>query len=411
MTEVDHAARARDILGRSRWWQLVAAAVMMALASPYQYVWSSIEGPLGESLGASEVALGVVFTTFVVVMTVTQFPAGWYRDRFGPQRLAALAGVLAGAGYVGTAFAGDIYQLFAAYALGSVGVGIVYTIAVNTAIKWFPDKAGLTTGVGTMAFGAGAALFIPVVRTFDGPDELPVVLTGLGVLIGIGIVAGSFVLRDPPAGWRSSEPEPDGGATIQAGDYHWRAMVRTWQFWVLYVMFVSVSAAGLMITARIVLFTEHLGLAAIAATVAATGLPIASGLGRLLVGWVSDYVRRELMMAGSFLACGVATLLLVGAGVAGVTVAYVVAVFIAVFFWSSQFSLFPSLVAEYYGTSFSSANYALVYSGKLWGGVFGGAVVGWLVASIGWEEAFVIGGGLAILAGLCGLVLRPPAGD
>lgn len=404
----DDAAKAH--LGHSRWWQLLAAALMMALVSPYQYVWSSIEGPLADRLDASLAMLGLVFTAYVVLMTTTQFPAGWYRDRFGPRKLCLLASGLAGAGFVGTAIAGQLWQLFLAYAIGSVGVGIVYTIAVNTAIKWFPDRPGLTTGIGTMAFGAGAAVFVPVIRAYDAPESLPTVLTALGVIVGVGILLGTLILRDPPAGWRDTTERPDGGVAATRGrQFHWREMVRTWQFWLLYVMFVSVSAAGLMITARIVLFSEHLEFAAIVATVAATALPIASGLGRLLVGWASDRLPRERVMAVAFLACGISTLLIVGFGLWGVTLGYLAAVLIAVFFWSSQFSLFPSLVADYYGTSMSSANYALVYSGKLWGGVFGGVVVGWLVTLVGWESTFVVGGVLALVAGVGGLLLRPPA--
>lgn len=382
---------------------------MMALVSPYQYVWSSIEGPLSDNLDASLTALGLVFTTYVVIMTVTQFPAGWYRDHFGPRKLTAIAGVLAGAGYVGTALSSEIWQLFIAYAIGSVGVGIVYTVAVNTAIKWFPDKPGLTTGLGTMAFGAGAAMFIPVVRAFDSPEELPTVLLGMGVLIGIGILLGSVILRDPPRGWLRQSTDSDTERPVSTTDYHWREMVRTWQFWLLYAMFISVSAAGLMITARIILFTEHLGLAAIVATIAAMVLPLASGLGRLTMGWVSDRIRRELAMGISFLTCGLATFAIVGLGIMSVTIGYLIAVLVAAFFWSAQFSLFPSLVAEYYGTSMSSSNYALVYSGKLWGGVFGGVGVGWLVTTVGWNWSFVIGGILATLAGISAFALRPPA--
>ena len=78
------------------------------------------------------------------------------------------------------------------------------------------------------------------------------------------------------------------------------------------------------------------------------------------------------------------------------------------FFWSSQFSLFPSLVADYYGSKHSSANYSIVYSGKMWGGVFGGGVVGWLIGVIGWDATFLLGGGLAVAAGVAGFLLRPP---
>ncbi len=444
--ESDYSARAKEVLGYSRWWQVTAAAVMMALVSPYQYVWSSIEGPLAIRLDASLAVIGFVFTVYVVVMSLAQFPAGWYRDRYGPRKLTLLAGVLAGGGYLGTAFAAETWVLYVSYAIGAVGVGIVYTIAVNTAIKWFPDKRGLTTGVGTMAFGGGSALFVPFVRAYSAPESLPYVLTGMGVLIGLGIAVGAFVLRDPPSGFVSEtafetddatdseragidaeddhdtetgSPDANSEGTVredggyersQPKQYTWRETVRTWQFWTMYLMFTFVAGAGLMITARVVLYAEQLELTALVATVAATLLPLASGGGRLIVGGLSDRMRRERVMAGSFLVCGVATLAIVGFGAFEVGAGYVIAVVVAVFFWSSQFSLFPSTVADYYGHEHSSSNYALLYSSKMWGGVFGGGVVGWLVGVIGWDASFVVGGIMALLAGLMGLFLRPPGG-
>jgi len=40
--------------------------------------------------------------------------------------------------------------------------------------------------------------------------------------------------------------------------------------------------------------------------------------------------------------------------------------------------------------------------------VFGGGFVGWLITVVGWDAAFLVGGGLALAAGLLGFVLRPP---
>ena len=418
--EVDYAARAQEILGYSRWWQVVAAAAMMALVSPYQYVWTAIEGPLVVRLDSTLAIVGFVFTVYVVVMSLAQFPAGWYRDRYGPRKLTLLAGVLAGGGYFATAFAAETWQLYLGYGIGAVGVGIVYTIAVNTAIKWFPDRRGLTTGLGTMAFGAGSALFVPVVRWYAAPETLPYVLAGMGAIIGLGILLGALVLRDPPTEFvDATEPVGDGGESDEPNvadsdaipkQYTSRETVRTWQFWTMYLMFTFVAGTGLMITARVVLYAEELGLAALVATVAATLLPLASGGGRLVVGGLSDRMKRELVMAISFLTCGVATLAIVAFGAFEMGIGYILAVGIAVFFWSAQFSLFPSTVADYYGHEYSSSNYALLYSSKMWGGVFGGGVVGWLVGQIGWDASFVLGGAMAIVAGLLAFALRPPDG-
>ncbi len=409
---------ANDILGHSRWWQIVAAAVMMALVSPYQYVWSSLEGPLVAELDSSLSALGFVFSVYVVIMALIQFPAGWWRDRHGPSAVTLAAGVLAGGGYIGLAFATELWQVYIAYGLGAAGVGMVYTVAVNTAVKWFPDKRGLTTGIGTMAFAAGSAAFVPLIRYMIGGDALTTGLWSIGLLIGIGIFVGTIILQDPPHDWTVSddhmskdsktEDETSADGSGSRRNYTWKEIICTWQFWVMYFMFFAVSAAGLMITARTILYAEVVGLTAGIATIAATLLPVGSAGGRLIIGGLSDRVDRELLTAVSFVLCGVGTLSVVVFGTFGSGVGYIVSVAIAVFFWSSQFSLFPSLVGDYYGSRHSSANYSLVYSGKMWGGLFGGGVVGWLVVVIGWNSTFVIGGILALAAGVCGFLLRPP---
>ncbi|WP_435179195.1 OFA family MFS transporter [Halorussus sp. AFM4] len=415
-SDTDYAARARDVLGFSRWWQVAAAAVMMGLISPYQYVWSSIESPIARSLGLDPTALGFVFTLFVVFQAGSQFPVGWYRDRHGPRELTLLAGVLAGGGYLGLAYATELWQLYVLYSLGAVGVGIVYTVAVNTALKWFPDRRGLTTGLGTMAFAGGSALFVPYVRANATVGGYPDVLRNMGLLIGVGILVGALVLRDPPTGWAGTVDGATDDAVAEGDDatatgrqYTSREMVRTWQFWLMYVMFVCVSGAGLMLTAKVVSFAQNVGLTALTATAGATVLPIAGGVGRLVVGDLSDRVDRERAMAVSFTLCGLGLFAVVWSGAVDSSLGFLAAVVLATFFWSPQYTLFPSVVGDYYGQRHSSANYALLYSGKMWGGVFGGGVAGWLVTRTGWSTAFALGGGLAVLAGIGALVLREPS--
>lgn len=408
---IDYGARAKAELGFSRWWQIIAAAVMMGLISPYQYVWSSIEGPLSAALSVDAAAIGLVFTLFVIFQAGSQVPVGWWRDRRGPRALTLLAGVLAGGGYLGLAVATSVWQLYLFYSIGAIGVGIVYTVAVNTALKWFPDRRGFTTGLGTMAFAGGSALVVPYVRanaTITGYGE---VLTNMGLLIGVGILVGALVLKDPPTGWldgAEEEANEDDVEILGGKQYESGEMLRTWQFWLMYGMFIAVSGAGLMLTAKIVSFAAAVGLADNIGTLSATALPIAGGVGRLIMGEVSDRVDRERAMFGSFTLCGLGLLAVVYFGASGMEYAFIGAVFIATFFWSPQYTLFPSVVGDYYGREHSSANYAFLYSGKMWGGLFGGAVAGFLVTALDWRTTFIIGGLLAIVAGVAALALRSP---
>ncbi|WP_458189458.1 OFA family MFS transporter [Haladaptatus sp. NG-WS-4] len=409
---VDYAARAKEELGFSRWWLIVAAAVAMAVVSPYQYVWSSIEGPLARNLQIPLPQLGMVFTLFVIFQAGSQFPVGWWRDRHGPRAITLSASVLAGGSYYALAYATQVWELYLLYSIGAVGVGIVYTVAVNTALKWFPDRKGLTTGVGTMAFAGGAALFVPFVRANATVDAYPDVLRAMGVLIGICILLAGIFLRDPPEEWfERSSVDNDGtevGTSTIGPTYTWREMLRTRQFWLMYAMFVAVSGAGLMLTAKIVSFAQHVDLDTITTTASATALPIAGGVGRLFIGELSDRINRQKAMAVSFTLCGVGLLAVVWLGQQGASLGFVAAVVVATFFWSPQYTLFPSLIADYYGERHSSANYALLYSGKMWGGVFGGAIAGWLITVTSWQTAFTVGGIFAVAAGAVALLLKPP---
>ena len=412
---IDYAERAKAILGFSRWWQIAAAAGMMAAVSPYQYVWSSIEGPLAESLDIALPALGAVFSFYVVFQSLSQLPAGWWRDRRGPRNLTYLAAVLAGGGYIGLAYATSVWQLYLLYSLGAIGVGIIYTVAVNTAIKWFPDRTGLTTGIGTMAFAGGSALLVPYVRANATAAAYADVLRNVGLGILVVLLIGAVLLKDPPEEWLDREDDADTNgndlaASLRGRAYTTREMLQTWQFWLLYGMFIATAGADLIVVANVVRFAEHLGLEAVVATAAATLLPVAAGVSRMILGEVSDRFDRVRVMAVSFALAGLFRFGLVGAGRAGAPVAFVGMVLGAMFFSSPLYVYFPAIVADYYGAEHSSSNYAVIYSAKVGGGVFAGTVTGFLVASFGWVPTFALGGTLAFAAGLAALVLRPPTG-
>lgn len=422
---VDLSTRAHEELGFSRWWQLVATVVMMGLVSPYKYVWTAIQEPLARDLGLSLAALGAAFTLFVVFLSISQFPAGLYRDRFGPRKLSVLAGLLAGGGYVGLANATALWHVYLFYSLGAVGVGVVYTVGTNTALKWFPDKRGFTTGIGTMTYAAGSAVFIPYIRANATVEAFSGAVQNIGMLICIGVVASAIVLRDPPSDWVADRDDREDSQSTPSLDetdassteavetvtrqYTWRQMIKTRQFRVLFAMFACITSVSYMLAGNIVLFAETSGIPAGIATAAATALPIADGLGRVGVGGLSDRLGRERSMLIAFLAAGIGALLVVLTSVSDLSAGFFGAVVFAGFFQGTQYTLVPSLMAGYFGDEHSSANYAVVYLMEIGGGVFGGIGVGWLVPTIGWSTTFVLGGLLGLVAALGAVRLRPPS--
>ncbi len=423
----------------SRWWLVVVAALSLGLAGTYQFLWSTLREPLSVRLGTSEPALGAVFTVYVITQTLSQFPAGWVRDRFGPRLPMLASGVLLGLGFAGTALLDSTVGIAAAWAVGGVGVGITYTVAVNTPVKWFTERRGLATGLVTMSFSGASVLLIPVVRSRVKPAFQSTVLLLGGAALAVCLIA-AVVLRDPGFADRETGAEDATGedATTEApeapdavgeeddesagdgktaatggvpaadlGGVGWRGAIRTWQFWLLYVIMLANNLVGLMIIGKTITFANEIGLSAGAATLGASLIAVGEAGGVLGGGIASDRLGYRSVAGGGMVLAGLSVAGGVLAGEAGAGVVFAVLIAGGAFFRTPVFAVFPAMVGEYYGPKHSSQNYALLYSAKLWGGLGAGVVASAVVGVAGWSTLFAVGGGLLVVAGLATWLLRP----
>lgn len=400
-------------LGFSRWWLVVVAGGVLGLAGLYQFVWSSIRVVLDTRLETSEAVWGSVFTIFIISQTISQFPGGWVRDRLGPKYPLLGAVFFLSAGYLGIAFAPTIYHVFFFYTLGGIGAGLAYTVAVNTPVKWFDDYRGLATGLVGVSYGGLSFLMIPLLRprlttNFAETLFLLALLTG-----GITLVAVP-ILKDPspssvtlPADHGSGQEASSSARQDARPPYTWRETVRTWQFWLLYGVFVIVNAVGLMLIEKAISVAELVNLSPAVATGAASLIAMGDGAGVALIGSASDRFGRERTAGVSLLLSGGALVGLVIAASNELADLFLIFAGVAAFFRSPPFSIFPSLVGDYYGTAHSSENYAVLYTAKIWGGVLGGTVSSVFLAAVGWQPVFLLAAGLIAGAGLLMFVLKP----
>ena len=89
--------------------------------------------------------------------------------------------------------------LYLAYGvLGGAGIGFAYVCPIAAAVKWFPDKKGLITGLAVAGFGAGALFFagpastllLPPAQTGEPLGLSQILLVGLGISQGEGFGIG-----------------------------------------------------------------------------------------------------------------------------------------------------------------------------------------------------------------------------
>jgi OFA family oxalate/formate antiporter-like MFS transporter len=184
-------------------------------------------------------------------------------------------------------------------------------------------------------------------------------------------------------------------------------------FWLLYLMFVMVSAAGLMATAQIAPIAADFNVGNQIAFWGATTLTaaliidnIANGTARPLFGWISDHIGREVTMAIAFGLGGVAYWLLVELG----TAPWAFVLFAALIFltWGEIFSLFPSTCTDTFGPKFATVNLGLLYTAK-GTSAFLVPVANLIKASTGsWHMVFVLTALMNfVVVALALLVLKP----
>jgi OFA family oxalate/formate antiporter-like MFS transporter len=197
----------------------------------------------------------------------------------------------------------------------------------------------------------------------------------LGVFFLITILLFSQNLVNPPAGYIPlGMPATGSPKHIPAGhQYEWHEMVRTPQFYLLWLMFGFGSFAGLMVIGSLAKMAAIQNPSTVLAPIFVAILAAGNAGGRIAAGFLSDKLGRTRTIL--LIALGQAIVLflfkyftsdiLLAIGSASVGA-----------FYGANLSLFPSTTADYYGTKNLGVNYGLVFTSWGVGGIFGGMVAG-----------------------------------
>ena len=405
----------KEILGYSRWVVFVAAFLAMGVISPYEYAWSSMAGHIGGIYHWSSTQIGWMFTLFVVFESIGTLPGGILRDKFGPRWVTIIAGLVGGVGIYATSLGPNYTFVLILWCIGSLFAGFIYNTAVTVANTWFPDKRGVVAGLMAGAFSWGSLPFIFPIQAIPktAPDStfFGVIYIMAVIIGGVSIVA-AFFIKDPPVGWKPAGWTPK-VKVARPSDHQYTLgqAASTWQFWLLVVSFILISSAGLAGVSQIVAYSKSFKFTAVAGTLAASGITISNGVGRVVLGGISERIGRESAAIWTYILTAVFLFLTVVAGAVHSEALFVVTAIVAIFFWGPLFTLFPAMIGQYYGSLAAGSNYGLLYAiAKGSGGVYGGVLTAILVKQAGFPVAMSVSAILAIVAGLLIIPLKssPP---
>lgn len=382
----------------------------MNLALGSLYAWSVFVPPLEKEFGWTRAQTSWVYTIAVVTFATTFVIAGRIQDARGPRSCAFTGTLLVSLGFFLASFTGSLWFLYLTFGLlAGAGNGFGYATPMPVASKWFPDRRGLVVGLMVGGYGAGSAVIGPIATALISSVGWRPTFRLLGIAFFVMGMIGTWLLTNPPEGYRPAgwTPPP---AAARRREYSASAMLRTPQFYQLWLAYCLGATAGQMTISQLIPFARSAGLGAAAATLALPVTAAGNAGGRILSGWLSDGLGRLSTLRVMVLASAVA----MPALFVWREQAVLFFVLAAVVYWcyGTQLSVFASTTADFYGTRNLGLNYGILFTA--WGaaGILGPSIGGRVFDAFGdYRFAFYAASALALVAFGSLLLVKPLATD
>ncbi len=423
-------------------WLVVIGAILIQLALGAIYAWSVFTKLLTDVNGvykfsASEAAW--VFSAGLATFAVVMVMAGRWQAKSGPTIVSLTGGIVLGLGYILGGFFGESFwaQFFFIGIIGGAGIGLAYVVPIAVGVKWFPDKKGMVTGLAVAGFGFGATIWVKLADTWFGgllhttqAFGLPAVQSVFviyGIIFAALVIIGSMVMVNPPDDYKPKGWEPPAPNSSKASgglEFDSRQMLKTKQFYSLWIVFIFSALAGLMVIYCIKLFgidaLKFNGMearqAAIVGGTAMAWYAIFNGLGRIVWGMVSDRIGRKNAIIAMTLFQGIIMLMTYHIFIRfGFSGGFVIAASVIGFNFGGNFALFPAITADYFGNKLVGRNYGWMFTAYGIAGIIGPQLAGVFKDSamgsgdpIVWMTPFIVAGVACIIGSIIMKMTHPP---
>ena len=184
-----------------RWVVLLA---FMAVIFVNQVLWitfASITGPAAAFYGVSDLAIGLLSLSFMVVYIFVSIPASWVIDTYGFRVGVGIGAVLTG---VFGLMRGVLSESYTTVLIAQIGIAVAQPFLLNAitkvAARWFPIQERATaSGMGTLAMYSGQVVALALTPFLVLGTSIPTML----LIYGVVAVAGSaifliFAREHPP---------------------------------------------------------------------------------------------------------------------------------------------------------------------------------------------------------------------
>ncbi len=395
----------------ARAWTVVVSALLINLILGVLYAWGVLAKALVGQWHWTKTQAALPFTVATAAFAITMIFAGRLQDKSGPRLVTTAGGIILGAGLMLSSLASTPGAMLLTFGvIGGLGIGLGYSATTPPAIKWFPPgRKGEITGIVVSGVGLAAVYISPLTQWLLKETTIQRTFLILGAGAAVLVALFSRLLRNPPPGYSpamatSQASQAPRTPKVTGNDLDWNQMLRTPQFYQLWIMFVLAASAGLMIIAHVAIIAKEQARWEWGFVPIVT-LAIFNTAGRVLSGHVSDRIgrTRTMILAFSLQALNMflfplyttPALLVFGSAFTGLC-------------YGTIFTLMPSATADFYGVRNLGVNYGLLFTGFGLAGVVGPIVGGAIRDHFGsYSYSFITSGVLLLIGAVMAAKVKP----
>lgn len=381
--------------------RIVGCALTIFMAGVVAFGYPGVMGAYWQNrfqVGVGE--SGMIVTCMLLALAVAMFFSGRIHSKMGMQFCVLIGLSFYLLAFVILSFAKNIYWVYVWGFVANLGCSFWYGPGLTTGQQLMPEKKGLVSGILNLFFGIAAAIMSPILnRLLDGQGYLMANLVLVGMLLLAGIA--SYILNRPvtvtatnaSAGAATGKP-----VATCVEDLSVKQALRTKGFWLMWLIWAFMGAAGISMVSLSKSYAISLGLASVALL---TVFNLANGISRIIVGMCMDKIGGKITgMVAFAMACAGYLLM---PHFTGLVPLYLCAIGVGIGF-GTLFTISGPIAVNLFGLTNFGMIYGLIFTGYgLVGGIVGPAVSGRLLQNTG-GSYFVVFTYLGIMA-LLGMVL------
>ena len=371
------------------WWVLLACAVIQFyLGGAFFQGFTALFNPIADEFGWSYAIVSLAFTFRGFESGVLAPITGLLVDRFGTRKLLLTGTIIMGVGFLlfsQVQALWSFYVIFLVLALGlSLSSGVVTMAAVA---GWFRKRTSLAMGILTSGFGASGLLVPVLVWLIDQWGwRTTVIIAGIGAwLLCVPL---SLLVKPAPGDSDLAQKNiaaPPVSQTPKVGGT--REILKRKEFWFLSLAILFGGVAGSAVIVHQIPYLVSIGTSRETAGLMVVVLSLSNVAGRLVFGWLGDFLDRRycFVMATLIKAAGV-----LGFALSGTIWQFIPSLIALGFGFGGLIPLRPTLHIELFGmTAFATVQGLLMVFITL-GTIIAPPFAGWMFDIVGtYRPAFI----------------------